>query len=144
MEGASTDDRSIRETATEVLADYPVRLGLLFGSRGRGEPHESSDIDIAVVFEDSEQSDAEYASVLLGLGADLAVALGTDDIDVVDLRSAPKSIVSAAFDDGTILVGDERDASQLQATLLADDEVSTRSPADRLDDVIADIDDHLA
>lgn len=148
MTDASTDDcdAPVHETVADVLADRPVRLGLLFGSRARGETHESSDVDVAVVFDGLEPGDTEYTDVLFGLGADLSVALGTDDVDVVDLRRASSSLVRAVFDEGTVLVGDESDARELRERLLADaeDGTETRSPADRFDDVLAAIDDHLA
>jgi len=146
MTGESVDDGvPVRETVSDVLADHPVRLGLLFGSRAREEAHESSDVDVAVVFEDLEPGDPRYTDVLFGLGADLAIALGTDDVDVVDLRRASPALVRVAFADGTVLVGDDRDVRELRERLLASaDEDESRSPAERFDDVLASIDDHLA
>lgn len=144
MTRASTDEESTRETVASTLVDHPVRLGLLFGSRGRGETHEQSDTDVAVVFDGVEPGDPEYNDALFGLSADLAVGLGTDDVDVVDLRRAPPTLVRAAFDDGTLLAGDEDDARELQEQLLADADDERQSPAKRLDDIIAKIDDHLA
>jgi len=147
MTGANGDDGlPLRETVAGVLADYPVRLGLLFGSRARDEAHESSDVDVAVVFEDLEPGDSSYTDVLFGLGADLAVAFDTDDIDVVDLRRASSALVRAAFTDDTVLVGDDRDVRELRERLLpgSEDDDETRSPAERFDDVLASIDDHVA
>jgi predicted nucleotidyltransferase len=146
MTGESVDDGvPVRETVTDVLADHPVRVGLLFGSRARAEGHESSDVDVAVVFEDLEPGDPRYNDALFGLGADLAVALGTDDVDVVDLRRASPALVRTVFAEGTVLVGDEHDVAELRERLLATaDEDDPRSPAERFDDVLTAIDDHLA
>jgi predicted nucleotidyltransferase len=135
-------DETLRETIAPTLADYPVAVGILFGSRARGEADEHSDIDVAVVFDGLEPGDAGYNDALLGLSADLAAALGTDAVDVVDLRRAPQALVSAAFEDGDRLVGTERDARRWRARLL--DGSETESPAQRFDDVLAAIDDHLA
>ena len=116
------------------------------GRREAGDPAaDDDDVDVAVVFEDLEPGDPRYTDVLFGLGADLAIALGTDDVDVVDLRRASPALVRVAFADGTVLVGDDRDVRELRERLLASaDEDESRSPAERFDDVLASIDDHLA
>ena len=52
-----SDDRGdgdVGETVAAVLADRPVAVGILFGSRGRGDAREHSDVDVAVAFEDLE------------------------------------------------------------------------------------------
>ena len=141
MAPPTKQDQSIRDTVTETLGDHPVSVGFLFGSRARGETHEQSDVDVAVVFEGGEGSHLERR---LALGADLALALGTDDIDVVDLRRASPSLVRAVFRDGDRLVGTEAEASQLREALLADEDDDPRSPAERFDEALAAIDDHLA
>jgi predicted nucleotidyltransferase len=134
----------LREQLVAVLDDHPVRVGFLFGSRARGEFHERSDVDVAVVFDGLEPGDPGYNDVLFDLGADLAVELGTDDVDVVDLRRAPASLVRTVFEDGTVLVGDEDDVRSLQDELFTGSDDETRPPADRFDAVLAAIDDHLA
>ena len=143
MDSPSSDDRSVHDIVAETLGDHPVSAGFLFGSRAREDAHDRSDVDVAVAFE------AELSSTLearLALGADLALALGTDDVDVVDLGAAPPSLVRAVFRDGDRLVGTEREARRLRATVLheADDGDDSRSPAERFDDALAAIDDHLA
>jgi hypothetical protein len=50
---------------------------------------------IAVAFENCEPGESGHLDARLRLGAELPVALGTDDIDVVDLRSAPPALVRA-------------------------------------------------
>lgn len=139
MASPDSTDRSVREVVAETLADHPVAVGFLFGSYARGDAHDRSDLDVAVAFED----DPSTLETRLALGADLALALGTDDVDVVDLRTAPASLVRAVFRDGDRLVGTDTQAHRLRATVL-DGEDDDRSPAKRFDDALAAIDDHLA
>ena len=136
-----SDDETIRDIVAETLAEHPVSVGFLFGSRARGEAHSRSDIDVAVAFEEELSSRLESQ---LALGADLAIALGTDDVDVVDLRTAPSSLVNAVFRDGDRLIGTEADERQLKATLRGRKHTDPRSRSERFDDALAAIEDHLA
>ena len=144
MESPSRDDRSIRETVAATLTEHPVSVGFVFGSRARGEAHDRSDIDVAVAFEDTDPGEPGHMDARLALGSDLALALGTDAVDVVDLRSAPPSLVRAVFRDGDRLAGSKDDARRLREVLLDDTETDNRSPAERFDEALAAIDDHLA
>lgn len=67
------------ETVASVLLQHPVRLGYLFGSAAR-DPARASDVDIAVLPEQGFSYTALYA--------DLSAALGTDRLDLADLRFA--------------------------------------------------------
>ncbi|GBD08988.1 hypothetical protein HRbin22_01235 [Candidatus Thermoflexus japonica] len=58
---------------------HPVRLVYLFGSIARGDPR-AADVDLAVL--------PEEGLSFRGLYADLSLALGTDRLDLLDLRSA--------------------------------------------------------
>jgi len=144
MDPSNGADRSIRETVSATLADHPVSAGFLFGSRARGESHDRSDIDVAVVFADTDPGDPGHVDARLTLGADLALALETDDVDVVDLQSASRSLVRAILRDGDRLVGTESDVARLRATLIDDVDSDPRTPGERFDDALAAIDDHLA
>lgn len=140
MEAPASDDQPVREIVAETLAEHPVTIGLLFGSRAREKAHSGSDIDVAVAFEEgSDTLDAR-----LELGADLALILGTDEVDVVDLRTAPTSLVRTVFREGDRLVGRKKEAHRLRKTLLAEEDEDSRSPTERFDDALAAIDDHLA
>lgn len=144
MESSEGADGGLRETVAATVAAHPVDVGFLFGSRARGDAHEGSDVDVAVAFDDVERGASDRLAARLSLGADLALALGTDDVDVIDLRAAPPSLVRAVFRDGDRLVGTEADARRLRESLLDDAEVDSQSPAERFDDALAAIDDHLA
>ena len=144
MDSPSCDGRSIKETVAATLADHPVSVGFIFGSQARGEAHDQSDIDVAVAFADTDPGESGHMDARLALGADLALALGTDDVDVVDLQTASPSLVRAIFRDGVCLVGSKEDARRLRKALLDDTEIDQRSPAERFDEALAAIDDHLA
>jgi hypothetical protein len=63
---------------------------------------------------------------------------------VVDLRSASPALVRAAFLDGECLVGSAEGAERLREELLDGVNEESRAPAERFDDALAAIDDHLA
>jgi predicted nucleotidyltransferase len=135
-------ESTLRETLVGVLTEYPVSVAFLFGSHARGETHDSSDVDIGVVFDSSQAGESGYNETLLGLSADLAVVLETDDVDVVDLRRAAPSLVRSVFEHGERLVGSEQTADKHRAELCHEE--GGPSPAERFDDALAAIDDHLA
>ncbi|MFC3959028.1 type VII toxin-antitoxin system MntA family adenylyltransferase antitoxin [Halovivax cerinus] len=137
------DRRPIDETVSSVLAAHPVTVGYLFGSHARGEADARSDVDVAVALEDCHPGDSGHADRLLALGVDLAVAFGTDDVDVVDIRSAAPSVRRSVFSNGVRLVGSKSDADRLRDGLRTDD-TDPRSPAERFDEALAAVDEHLA
>ncbi len=86
-----------------------MTLALLHGSRARGDARPDSDWDIGVLAGESPD--------LLGLAADIAAIVGTDAIDVVDLRTATALLRFRAARDGVALV--ERPAGAFEAFQLA-------------------------
>ena len=64
-----------------VLREHPVRLAILFGSHATETTHATSDIDLAVEFDEHRPSEPSYNDVFLGVSADLSDALETDDVD---------------------------------------------------------------
>ncbi|ESS09274.1 MAG: putative nucleotidyltransferase [uncultured archaeon A07HN63] len=95
-----------------VLADYPVRLGVLFGSHASGTAGSHSDVDIAVEFDPDVVDDERYRH-RLSLLVDLSQALGTDDLDLVDLDTVRPAVGLSALQDATLLVGDQDRRDQL-------------------------------
>jgi predicted nucleotidyltransferase len=72
----------------------------LYGSMARGEAHQSSDIDIAVLYAESPPL------TLDGLGLDLGSALEQElgrSVDVVVLNRAPVDLVHRVLRDGELL-----------------------------------------
>ncbi|MFC6941195.1 nucleotidyltransferase domain-containing protein [Salinirubellus sp. GCM10025818] len=125
-----------------VLWEHPVQLAILFGSHVTDTTHATSDIDLAVEFDEHRPSDPSYNDVFLGLSADLSVALETDDVDLVDLHTVAPPLAAAIFENGVLLVGTEEHATELrrQLTTSGNDQ---QSPRDRLDTALERIDHHL-
>ncbi len=80
----------------DKLADFfnkqrHVRLAYLFGSAAKGKAGKLSDVDIAVLFDDS-LSKKERFKLQLKLIGDIAALLKTDKVDLVDINEAPLSL----------------------------------------------------
>lgn len=130
------------ESLRATLRERPIRLAILFGSRATGATHESSDVGVAVEFDSHRPSDPAYNDLFLGLSADLSEALGTDDVDLVDLRTVSPSLADSIFERGVLLVGDRDDATDRREELTAA-AGEQPSPRERLDAALAKIDAHL-
>jgi predicted nucleotidyltransferase len=93
------------EGIREMLAEYPLRCGLLYGSHARGTPTTDSDVDVAVAFEEGLSS-TEQMTHRSRLTADLMSTLGTNDVDVADLDAIRPAIGASALRTGRLLLGD--------------------------------------
>jgi Predicted nucleotidyltransferases len=105
------DDNALNAVRS-VLADHSVRLGVLFGSHASGTAGSHSDVDIAVEFDPDVVDDERYRH-RLSLVVDLSQALGTDDLDLVDLDTVRPAVGLSALQDATLLVGDHDRREQL-------------------------------
>jgi predicted nucleotidyltransferase len=79
-----------------ILADFfsrqkHVRLAYLFGSAAKGKAGKLSDVDIAVLFDDS-LGKKERFKLQLKLIGDIAALLKTDKVDLADINEAPLSL----------------------------------------------------
>lgn len=90
------------------LAEHPATADLdlvvLHGSRARGDAVPDSDWDLGVLAADHRRPD------LAGLGAAIVQALGTERVDVVDLRVASALLRYRAARDGVVLLEREEHA----------------------------------
>ena len=77
--------------AEEILADAPVVFAYLFGSRATGAAGPGSDVDVAVLFDDSVRSE-ERLRLVLRLGRRFEQRLRTE-VDLVALNDAPLRLV---------------------------------------------------
>ncbi|MDR7584780.1 MAG: DUF86 domain-containing protein [Armatimonadota bacterium] len=90
----------------ELLARHPIRAAYLFGSL-QDEEATPADVDLAVL------PDRGYTYA--ALYADLSTLLGTDRLDVVDLRVAPPPLQWAAIRGRRIFARSEADAEAFEA-----------------------------
>jgi predicted nucleotidyltransferase len=94
----------LRERLSMEPATAALRLAVLHGSRARGDATERSDWDIGVLADDSPD--------LPALSATFTEILGTDKVDVVDLRRTSALLRYRAARDGIPLL--ERPAEEFQ------------------------------
>lgn len=142
VESTALDASLNLDALQAVLREHPVRLAILFGSHTTETTHPTSDIDLAVEFDDHRPSEPSYNDVFLGLSADLSETLETDDVDLVDLHGASPALATAIFETGVLLVGEQEHAAALRRQLTAA-ESEQQSPRERLDAALDRIDDHL-
>lgn len=124
------------ETLREVLEESPITLGVLYGSVARGTDHERSDIDVAVEF-DEDLSSTDRTDARLSLIERLAIALGTDDVDVVPIARVPHSLLDEIRTDGVILIGSESDLERHVGSRTRDS--GEEDPTASFDDILDDI-----
>lgn len=91
----------------DVVEEYPVRCAVLFGSRVHGAATVSSDVDVAVAFEQGLSS-ATRLERRIELTTALSKALGIDDIDVTDLDRVRPEVGRSVLETGIVLVGDDQ------------------------------------
>lgn len=130
------------ETIRSTVRDHPVRTAVLFGSRASDRHHPGSDVDVAVELERLRPGDPGYNDAFFGLSADLSDALGTDDVDLVDLHACSPSFARSIFDRGVLLSGDPERVAQLREELTGGT-TDDRSPRERLDEAVAELDELL-
>lgn len=118
------------EVLERVLEAHPVRLAVLFGSTTDGSATPASDVDIAVEFESEDVALPRRHRARATLVADLAEALGTDDVDVADLDTVRPAVGAAALGSGILLVGDEDRAVSLREHF--EERTETETHEDRL------------
>lgn len=95
--------RSRLDDAARALAACGATRVLLFGSFATGDPHEASDVDLAV---EGLPVTAYWRAI------DVACrALRTDDVDLVRLEEAPPSLRACIVTEGVELCGPQRPAS---------------------------------
>ncbi|MDB9300296.1 nucleotidyltransferase domain-containing protein [Halorubrum ezzemoulense] len=108
------------------LATTDVRFAVLFGSRVRGETHDSSDVDVVLRFPE-ELSPKERFRRRNRIDTDLQ-GYADDFVDVSDIEDLPLPIARAALREGVRLVGDERELTAYREQIDAEYE---RTAADR-------------
>jgi predicted nucleotidyltransferase len=121
-----------------VLSEHPVRFAIVFGSQVRGETHPTSDVDLAVAFDDSI-SEQEYADARLGLIADLTSALGQNAVDVADLNDMKPAVGKSALEHGVVLIGSRDQADRYLEQFTQATSTSNRTRRERFDNLLTQI-----
>lgn len=92
----------LRDQTSFLARCDDIAVVYLFGSTARGTSGRRSDVDLAVLFRPG-LSDAARAERLLDLRAELATALGRDDLDVIDLEAASPLLRHRVLRDNVVL-----------------------------------------
>lgn len=122
------------DTVVRIFEEVPVRRGILFGSYARGDDRSTSDIDLAVEFEESLSS-MERTRSRLRLIDRLSVELGIDTIDVVPLDTASADLRREIQYDGIVLYGP---TTRLE---LDGESATSTETIERFDEILGEIED---
>jgi uncharacterized protein YutE (UPF0331/DUF86 family)/predicted nucleotidyltransferase len=99
-------ETKLAKMADQLSTEFPeVAAMYLFGSQAEGSSHPNSDIDLALLFQ-PDVGAQQAAPLLLRMAEYQAKAsrlLGTDRIDVVNLKAAPPQIQFAAISRGKMI-----------------------------------------
>jgi predicted nucleotidyltransferase len=96
----------LRKRLADVVAEFKKREEIsafyLFGSYAAGCPRTTSDVDVAILL--SNIMNREIAlDKRLSLMAEIAMIIGTDNLDVLILNEAPASLAFRVLKDGQLL-----------------------------------------
>ena len=99
------DVPAIEKQLRELLAERPeVVVAYLFGSLARGDHHERSDVDVAVLYREDPPPTLEGLG--LGLESDLEAEI-KHPVQVVVLNRAPVDLIRRVLLDGKLLKDDD-------------------------------------
>ena len=114
---ATSPESMDEDTLRASLQEFPLSMAVLFGSHANGTAHARSDLDVAVRFEDTV-SDGHSVQLLNELTAELTRASCFEAIDLLDLDNAPPKLGYEILSRGTLLLGDESEATELEGQFL--------------------------
>jgi uncharacterized protein YutE (UPF0331/DUF86 family)/predicted nucleotidyltransferase len=101
-----------------ALEQHDVRLAYLFGSYAKGKARPDSDLDIAVLFDETMPVE-RYMTLRLALIGEMAHIFHRDDIDLVVLNEAPNLLACAVLGHGVVIYNaDDRLRVQFQVRTL--------------------------
>lgn len=92
----------LRGAAERLLPETHVVFAYLFGSHAAGKPHRFSDVDVAVLLEDSV-TQHDYLDRSLGLAGLLSDGAGVGNVEVLVLNDAPLPLVGRAIQQRRVL-----------------------------------------
>ncbi len=100
--GTRMDLDAFRQPLQGLFQQYPVRLAYIFGSQATRRTHPNSDVDVAVLLDESLTPDERFAERLRLLG-DLSRICGTDNVDLVMLNEASPLLAYETLRHGVLL-----------------------------------------
>lgn len=105
---------TLRLQLRHLFQQRPVRLAYLFGSQASGRTHAESDVDVAVLLNESLTADERFTERLMLIGA-LSRIFRTDNVDVVILNEASPLLSYEALHNGVLLYcADESERVEFQ------------------------------
>lgn len=124
----------LRTAAVEVFAGQGVRFAYLFGSQARGQARSTSDVDVAVYFDDDVPA-SEYLKRSTMLAGRLAHRARTGPVDgLVVLNEAPLRLAGRVLRDRVVLYSQDdvaRAEYEVRTGKLAMDFEIRAAPLDR-------------
>jgi predicted nucleotidyltransferase len=108
----------VKELNEFFSGEEHVILAYLFGSTVRGETNCLSDIDIAVLF-DNTLTKKEAFDLQLRLIVDLGDLLKTNNVDLIVLNDSPLLLTFNIIRDGIILKSDERERVHFETRIMS-------------------------
>ncbi|MCC4768730.1 nucleotidyltransferase [Methanosarcina sp. DH2] len=108
-------EQKLREFFSRVEG---VKVAYLFGSTVRGEANCLSDIDIAVLFDDTLLQKKAF-DLELELIGELTVLLETNNVDLVILNNSPLLLTYNVIRDGIILKSDEPSRVKFETKIMS-------------------------
>ncbi len=108
------DDILMAEIVRRIVATAHPQKVVLFGSRGRGDAHAESDIDLLVVAEDARPR-AQRAAALYGVLSDIVVPMDVvvyRPQEIAEWQNVPQAFVTIALQEGRVLYEDDRRSGQ--------------------------------
>lgn len=104
-------DRATLLAAIEgAVSDHPeIAAAYLYGSAARGTATPLSDIDLGLLFRDSDGSFRERLATAVEIGSAIARELSGARVDARDLDELPLAIVGAVLTDGELVVSNDEE-----------------------------------
>jgi predicted nucleotidyltransferase len=125
------------DAIVQILEEIPVTHAILYGSHARDDATATSDIDLAVEFEDSLTS-GERTQTRVAIIERLCTTLETDDVDVIPLSHAPAELVEEIFRDGILIYGSSEGLERYEQ-VRSQEHQTHRDRLEEFDDLLAEL-----
>lgn len=99
-----------KEKIDRIAREYGLRLVILFGSEASGQVHQSSDIDIAVMFEDAEAAEDRFFDLI----SDLQAVFHEREVDLGLINGADPLFLKKILENCELISGEPRSLAELK------------------------------